>query len=380
MLDNFNSDSRAETNAQLEEILAAAEALGLDASGIEDEIRARQDAVDAAREEAAAADYAAQSAIVMTPEEAMAAARQGNADAAQSARGAATAQEAARRGNAEASDEAVADRRNEEIMNTASSVAKAIINATPAGDVLAFASLVLGPTEAKAAENIPTNKANASTPTSNWSEMEKKSMDDYNKYMNGSGPRKMNDTEIAVGKEILGDCIDYDKITIQIIPDNKTASSFPNGKITTYDVTTISGADAIRNKEYSAHELYHQVEYNNGTQNQPLSQLMGEQLQYQASKLKIAKDPYDYGGIDNLDQGGQIDQIPTLEGRAEFVGDFALSYYTYKQIQQNADNAINPNVKKALEKDANKKKEDTKPYAKILENSGYESPAIKKIF
>jgi len=46
LLDSFSTETRAETNARLEAILARADALGIDASSIEDEVRSRQSAVD----------------------------------------------------------------------------------------------------------------------------------------------------------------------------------------------------------------------------------------------------------------------------------------------------------------------------------------------
>jgi len=155
-----------------------------------------------------------------------------------------------------------------------------------------------------------------------------------------------------------------------IIINRKSVSYSPNHKIT--DVGRIG---------LEMHELWHQVQYKEKREgDEPFLQLMYEQLSYYCKNKDVCEE-HDICGYDIYDVGNptlnafswdrisKLSDIPTLEGQAQFVGQWAADLYSKRYRYWKKFNAEVKYYKENLA-------ERLVRMAEILYNSGYKSRYI----
>jgi hypothetical protein len=142
-----------------------------------------------------------------------------------------------------------------------------------------------------------------------------------------------------------------------------SAVSLPNGYAS--GIITFNNQNTLRDsfsKGGLLHEWFHQYQYEDQAILARLN-LLGEML---CNKIFGNDEGYDFGDYTmvSLSKYDTLENIPTYEGRAQLVGQFAQLYDQFE---------INPDSLGTREKSA------LKEQARILHNSGFNSEAINKI-
>ncbi len=190
------------------------------------------------------------------------------------------------------------------------------------------------------------------------------------KYTDPDGKRVITVQE----KNLISEVIGYDIGNIRIFGLKKSGISLPFGFIGTIQHTLESPYSSNEINSLFIHEAFHQFQYSKSFFN--FFRLIGEQI------LRIfGVNVYDYGkdafssGNSNIQS---LDDIKYLEGRAEFVQDFAQSYLSYQEYQAKADGAaLFPDLQEQYQSLADRAKASAGKYADVLSNSGLTSTAIE---
>jgi hypothetical protein len=122
--------------------------------------------------------------------------------------------------------------------------------------------------------------------------------------------RRMNDEELALGKKVFGDAIDFKKVRI----DDSAVIGIETIAVAYVSFNTINYSRKIK-KEIFIHELVHIWQY----------QKFGSVYMSRAIKAQKSNEGYDYGGIENLykvmlDNGKLMDF--NFEQQADIVEDY----------------------------------------------------------
>lgn len=122
--------------------------------------------------------------------------------------------------------------------------------------------------------------------------------------------RKLNEDELALGKRLFADAIDFSKVRV----DDKAVIGMKTIAVAYVSFNTINYRYKV-SKEIFVHELVHIWQY----------QKFGSVYIYRAMKAQKSKEGYDYGGVENLyirmlDNDSLMDF--NFEQQAEIVEDY----------------------------------------------------------